>query len=260
MVGTEIVHIAVAPVEILDDNLIGNVAAILGKDFYNTRLLLAGKMPKLIAHFNSRGEAGEVAAKFKTLNLKPMIFEDAALRKLSESFFANLVEMDSGKITLRDHEKQSVTLTGENCFLMLKGIISTSRETAVTASKIKINVPLTVLSGGIPIVRRVQEQQKETTHREEYFLRIYSRDSADRNIEILQNDFDYSFLGSRMSFASSTNFNLLQNDIREHFPQMIFDDKLTRFSNPTVTSNTLNNIEVNCKLLFAWYQLNSLNQ
>ncbi len=255
MAGIEIVHVAVAPVENLNDILVGQVAVVLGKDLYNTRLLLAGKMPKIIAHFNSIQEAESLAGKLKELNLKPMVSGDAKLRNPSISFPACSIKFDPEKVIVYDHNGQSRMLTAENSFLMLRGIVSTSRELETVTFKTKISVPLTVMSGGIPIVRQVKEQQKETTHREEYFLRIYSSDSADQNVEILQNDFDFSFLGNRMVYSSMTNFNLLQSDLRQRFPRIIFDEKLTKFSNPTITSNTLNNIEVNCRLIYNWYKL-----
>ncbi len=141
---------------------------------------------------------------------------------------------------------------------MLKGIVSTSREIETTTTKTKINIPLTVMTGGIPIMRKVKEQNKGITFREEYFLRIYSRESAEHHIEILQNDFDYSTLGSQMGSSSLSNFNLLITNLIKLFPGAIFDDKLTKYANPNATSNTLSNVEVNCRLLYSFYRLTDL--
>ena len=48
----EILHVSIAPPHVLDTNLVKETAAIIDKDLYGTRLLLAGKIPRVIAHYN----------------------------------------------------------------------------------------------------------------------------------------------------------------------------------------------------------------
>jgi hypothetical protein len=118
----------------------------------------------------------------------------------------------------------------------------------------KLNIPLTALSGGIPIMRKVKENAKEVTLREEYFLRFYDGKSKEPIVEILQNDFDYSSLGSQMGSSSPVNFNILVTNIIKAFSHAIFDDKLTKYYAADSTSNTLNTVEVNCRLIVSFYE------
>ncbi|MBM3142898.1 MAG: hypothetical protein FJ005_07625 [Chloroflexi bacterium] len=53
MADYEVIHVAVAPPATLDANLVKSVAAVINKSPYDTRLLLAGEIPKIIAHYNS---------------------------------------------------------------------------------------------------------------------------------------------------------------------------------------------------------------
>ncbi|MBN1367747.1 MAG: hypothetical protein JW967_07460 [Dehalococcoidales bacterium] len=255
MAGTDIMHIAVAPVDNLEDSLISRVAVILGKDLYGTRLLLASKIPKVIAHYETREKAEAIARSFSELGLKPVVFADSELRRYSETYRPYSAELNRGEIIFSDHNDNKTVLKPEDAFLILKGIIHTSREMVTDTKKIKVDVPLTVMTGGIPIVRKVKDTKTTVLNREEYFIRIYKRDTADSHIEILQNDFDYSCLGEKMSLSSLSNFNLLLTRIIAIFPDMIFDDRLTKYSNPSVLSNTLNNVEVNCRLIHTFYIL-----
>jgi hypothetical protein len=45
-----IVHVALAPLDTPDESLVVKVAAIINKDVYGTRLLIAGKIPRFVAH------------------------------------------------------------------------------------------------------------------------------------------------------------------------------------------------------------------
>ncbi len=107
MVELTVVHVAVAPPDVLDNTLVGRVAVILGKDNYNTRLLLAGKIPKIIAHYNSLSQAEIAAKNLRELNLKAIVFEDSALRQPSESFRAYTAQFGSQEISFGDrcHQK-----------------------------------------------------------------------------------------------------------------------------------------------------------
>jgi hypothetical protein len=252
MAGTEIMHVTIAPVDNVEVPLISRVAVILGKDLYGTRLLLASKIPKVIAHYESKEKAEAIALSLKELGLKPKVFSDSDIRRISETFRSYTAQFGPNEITFHDHNNNQQVLKSEDAFLMLKGIVNTSREMETVTSKLKINVPLTIVSGGIPVMRQVKETNTAVVNREEYFIRIYKRDSADWHIEILQNDFDYSRIKNMMSLSSISNFNILLTRIIAAFPGMIYDDRLTKYSNPTVMSNTLNNVEVNCRLIHSF--------
>lgn len=53
MARNDIVHIAIAPPDMLEASIVKQVAAILNKDLYGTRLLLAGKIPRIVAHYQT---------------------------------------------------------------------------------------------------------------------------------------------------------------------------------------------------------------
>jgi hypothetical protein len=255
MAGTEIMHVAIAPVDNLDVPLISRVAVILGKDLYGTRLLLTCKIPKVIAHYDSKEQAEAIARSLRELKLKPLVFADSEFRRYAEGVRVYSAEFGPGESTFSDHGNSKVVLKPEDAFLLVKGIVSSSRDMETVTTKMKINIPLTALSGGIPIMRQVKETNTTVMKREEYFIRIYNRLSADRYIEILQNDFDYSCLGSQMSLSSASNFNMLLTRIIGTFPEAIYDDRLVKYSNPAIVSNTLNNVEVNCRLIHSCYTL-----
>ncbi len=254
MVGLEVIHIAIAPPDQLDAEFIGKVAAFIDKDSYNTRLLMAGKIPKIIAHSNSREQAESIAQNLRTLGLTVLVFEDTALRRQADCFRAYNAEFGQGEILFFNRSGQKIKMGTESTYLIIKGIISVHKETESTSTKMKLNVPLTALAGGIPIVRTVKESTKESSSREEYFLRFYDGKSDDPGAEIFQTDFNYSNLGSQKGSSSQVNFNILVANIIKAFPRAIIDDRLTKYRSTDSAANTLNTIEINCRLIYSFYR------
>ena len=103
MVANDIVHILVAPPDTLETNLVKEAAGILKKDPYETRLLLSGKIPKLIAHYPSTQEAELIAKRLKALGLVAVVCNDGELRKSPPTMFsAHALRLEDGEVTFWD--------------------------------------------------------------------------------------------------------------------------------------------------------------
>ena len=72
MESHEILHIAVAPPAIVEANLIKEVATIINIDLYTARYLLAGKIPRIIAHYQTVQTAESDAERLRNLGLKAL--------------------------------------------------------------------------------------------------------------------------------------------------------------------------------------------
>jgi len=254
MAVDEIMHVAVAPPDMLEANLIKEVAAIVKKDLYETRLMLVGKIPKIIAHYNNMQMAELAARSLKDLGLVAIVCENSKLRKLSHCFRAHTLKIGQKEVLFWDNVGQSITMESRNTFLILEGRIQAYMETGVTRTRTKLNLPVTILTGGIPVRHKVTEKTGDTYVQAECFLRLYDRKSLDPTIEILEYHCDYSFLEAEKDPFSITNFNTIVKKIRDIFPQAVFDDRLTEpheANLPFVTPR--DNIEINCKLIYLYH-------
>jgi hypothetical protein len=74
-------------------------------------------------------------------------------------------------------------------------------------------------------------------------------------VEILQRSFDYSSLGKKMALSSLENLNIVVTELRDRFPQAVFDGRLTeRFRVDLPFATPEDEIEINCKLVYLCYQ------
>ena len=83
----EIVHIAIVPPVHVEDNLIKEVSGIINHDLYGTRLLLAGKSPRIVAHYQTLQMAESVKLRLQSLGLVVILSRDFELRKAHSCVF-----------------------------------------------------------------------------------------------------------------------------------------------------------------------------
>jgi hypothetical protein len=76
MTGQRKMHIAINPPEVLETSLVKKVAAILNNDLYQTRLLLSGRIPKLVTHLNSEEAVESTVKKLSLLGLLVFVVDD----------------------------------------------------------------------------------------------------------------------------------------------------------------------------------------
>ncbi len=256
MVASDIVHVLVAPPDNIETNLVKQVAVIINKDPYETRLLLSGKIPKLIAHYQSTQEADLVAKRLKTLGLVAVVCSDMELHKSpSAGFRAHALRLGDRKVTFWNKAGQTKIMESKDVFLILRGKLQTLTDKEVTNTRMKFNLPVTLLTGGFPVWSKVKETTKNTLIEEGYFVRLYDRLSLEPVVEIFENYFDFSSLGSKIAPSSFTNLNSLIAELRNTFPRAVFDDRLVQPSGTSMSSATQwDDVELNCKLIYLYHQ------
>jgi hypothetical protein len=258
MTDSEEIHIAVAPPANLDANLVRSVATVINKSPFHTRLLLAGEVPKVIAHYDSMQIAESVIRNLRDLGLVAIACRDSELLQFPQTFKAKTLEFKEKEVLFRDSAGREKRIVENNIFLVLVGRIETSMEVETTKQKTKFSLSRTLLMGGIPIWRRVDE--KTTTHstQAECFARLYERKSPDPSVDILQHHMNYSSLGAKVAASSFTNFGTVVLRLRDVFPQAIFDNRLAKPSVLTTSSSQVREcIEINCKLIYLFHAVTS---
>jgi hypothetical protein len=258
MTDFEIIHIALAPPANLDADLVRSVANVINKSPSYTRLLLVGEVPKVIAHHDSMQIAESVVQKLRDLGLYAIAFKDSELRKFPQTFKAQILEFREKEVLFRDSAGREKRVVENDVFLILVGKKETSVEVETTKTRTKFSLTRTLLMGGIPVWRRVDEKAISESIESECFARLYDRKSSDPSVEILQKHMNYSFSGAKLAASSFANFNTVVERLREVFPQAIFDNRLAKHSVlATSSSQGWQDIEIDCKLIYLFHAMAS---
>ncbi|MFC2050921.1 hypothetical protein ACFLTN_07100 [Chloroflexota bacterium] len=255
MVEHEVLHVAITPPPMLDEELVKKVAAIVAKNLYETRLRLTGKIPKIIANYADMQMAESTARSLRELGLVVVVFTESELRKSPQIYRARTLKFDEQAAMFWDRSGQARRVESREVFLIISGRMQICTETEVTTTVKKLDVTRTLIFGGgiIPIAKKVKEKTTNKSFQTESFVRLYGRTSPESVVELLQHDFDYSLLGVEMASSSVANFNTTVNKIRDALPEAIFDDRLVKpFGVDMSSAIPQDDIEMNCKLIY-WY-------
>jgi hypothetical protein len=251
MSQSNIVHVAVVPPKSLDADVAKMVASLVNKEIFDTRLLLAGEIPRIIAHDTDIDRANSIARNIRDAGLVAFVCGDSELRNHSAGFVAHTVKPGEGEVLFRDKVGRESKVETGDIFLILKGRMRSHRREEISTTKIKINVPATVLMGGFPIMRRVTKKTGREALQLDDFVKIYDRRSPHPRIEMSQNHIDYAFLGPRLTSSVPANFPIVVAKLREWFPQAIFDERLTKpFKTDLPTASPREALEITCKLIY----------
>ena len=238
-------HVAIVPPEVLEPGLVKQAAGILDKDPYETRLLLAGKIPRIIAHYQTGELAEPVVRRLRSLGLVVILCTDSELARHSAAFRAHSLKFGDGEVTFSGEGSQQRIIKANDLFLILEGTMLTRSDKETTKTTKKFNLTATIITGGIPVWSKVKVKTGELSFQSEYFVRLYDKTSSDPVIEILQNELDYSFLGTKKASSCLANLQEVVKGLRQAFPAAIFDDNLTEpFTTPK------EDVEVPCKVIY----------
>jgi hypothetical protein len=245
------VYVAVAPPKTLSVDLLKRVASLVGKETVDTRLLLAGEIPRIIVSCPDADTADSIAQSLRDAGLVAFVCRDSELRNRPASFRAHTVRSGEREVMFGDRRGGEIKVEAGDAFLIIRGRIQSTAQEKTSTTKMKLNVPATVLTGGIPIMRRVTEKSAKEAFRAEDFVKIYDRRSFDPRVEMFQNHVDYNFLGPELTPSAPTNFEIVVTKLREWFPLAIFDERLTRrFTTDVPAAGRGEALEIHCKLIY----------
>ncbi|MBE3045946.1 hypothetical protein IMZ48_26085 [Candidatus Bathyarchaeota archaeon] len=251
MIPNDLVYVAVAPPKTLDGDLLKRVASLVGKEISDTRLLLVGEIPRIIASYPNTDTADSIAQSLREAGLVAFVCRDSELRNRSASFVARTAKSGDREVIFWDRRGGEVRVEAGDAFLIIRGRIQSATQEKTSTTKMKLNVAATVLTGGIPIMRRVTQKSTKESFQAEDFVRIFDRRSSDPRVEISQNHVDYTFLGPELTPSTPTNFKIVVTKLREWFPLAIFDERLTkRFKTDVPAAGLGEALKINCKLIY----------
>lgn len=245
------VYVAAAPPKTLSGDLLKKAASLIGKEIADTRLLLAGELPRVLASMPDSATAESTARGLREAGFAAFVCRDSDLRNRAESFLARMVIPAERAVTFRDRHGREVGIEKGDAFLIIRGKLRAAAPEEIPTTKRKLNVTATVLTGGLPIMRRVTKETPRESSQAEDFMAIYDRRSSDPRVEMSRSHMDYAFLGQELTPFALANFEIVAKKLREWLPPAIFDDRLSRhFKTDLPSAGPEEALEINRKLIY----------
>lgn len=206
------------------EKLIQALAGALGITAYEARQRMIGGGPAVVASFADPLLARALVKKLNQCGIDTLVVDATAVRSGTGRFIVRRFALGAWSLRIETTDGQRAEIPCEeiDLILQLTSIVGTYETKTVTERK--LNIGMTVLSGGIPITKKTNRREEVSTEEREKVMYLY----AGRRPPFVfsQNSMSYEGLGSAMKLSRELNFSHLMNELRRLCPGAVYDDRL----------------------------------
>lgn len=200
------------------------VAGPLGIMPFEARQRLVGGGPSVVATFAEERPARELAEKLDRTGVRTLVVDATALRMRMGVTVVRRFEFHHRDLKIASHTGGEESLPYEDMELILTGTSVVSFSDTKTVVEKKFSLGKTLLSGGIPMTKKVERQEEVFTEESEQVLYLYSHGRPTAIFTL--NGLSYDGFGAEMKMSRNLNFAHLVSQLRRHATTASFDDRL----------------------------------
>ena len=204
--------------------LVQALAAALGITAFEVRQRLIGGGPAVVARFADPHQAGTLAAKLRQCGVAAFVVDAAEVRGRGERFVVRRFELDAARLLVESIDGESAAIPYAEVELLLPAIGVTSQAETVTVTERKLSLGATIMTGGIPMMKKVERKEEVRAEEREKSLFLYA---GSRPVVVFrQNGMTYDGLGAAMKQSRELNFGHLTAELRRLAPAAAYDERL----------------------------------
>ena len=200
------------------------LAAILGVTVFEMRQRMMGDGPAVVASFADPHQAGSLAEKLRQCGVSTLVVDAAEARSRSGRFMVRRFELCGRRLSVEAVGGETAEIPFEEVALLFPAICIVGQSETVTVTERKLNIRATLLSGGIPMMKKVVRQEEVRAEEREKALFLYAGNSP--AVVFRQNGMTYDGLGGAMKASRELNFALLAGELRRLSANATHDDRL----------------------------------
>jgi hypothetical protein len=204
--------------------LVQTLAAAAGIMPYEMRQRMIGGGPSVVAGFADPQQARILAAKLNQGGVATLIIDSDAVRSSAGRLVVTRFELKEFSLRVETGDGQSAEIAYGDIKLLLTGTRILGQSETVTVTERKFSLGKTILSGGIPLTKKVERQEEVSSEERENILCLYSGDRPP--IVFRQSGMSYDGFGPAMKLTRELNFAYLRSELRRLCPAAGYDDRL----------------------------------
>ncbi len=203
--------------------LVRSLADALGVTVFEARQRVIGGGPAVVASFSDPGPAATLESKLAQQGIDALVLDAAACSSASR-FIVRRFELPESSLRIETGDGRSVKIPYSEIDVLLSGMsISGSVETR-TVTERQLSLGKTLLSGGIPMTKKVAHQEEVTAEQRRKFLYLYAGERLP--VVFSQDGMTYDGLGAAKKLSREQNFSHLISELRRLSPNTLYDDRL----------------------------------
>lgn len=228
--------------------LVQSVAAVLGMSPFEVRPRLLGEGPAVVGHFGDERQAARLAETLRQTGVSAFVLDSAETRSGGRHVVRRFT-LDSGALVVETAGGETIRTPLGSVRLLLPAIGISVQTESVTVTERKFSLGKTLLSGGIPLTKKVTRQEEVQTEEREKMLFVAAGDLP--LLVFRQNGMSYDGFGPAMKLSRELNFSHLIAELRRLCPGALYDDRLLQRAGQVRVLGPVVDPEVNLDLAAA---------
>lgn len=204
--------------------LVQALAGALGIIAFEARQRLFGGGPSVVASFADRSQAGELAEKVSRCGVRTLIVDAKAVRMRDGVLIVRRFVFERAGLKIETHTGHQETIPYAEMELFVTGTSVVGYNETQTVVEKKLDLGKTLLSGGIPMTKKVERQEVVSTEESEQRLYLYAHGRPATIFSL--HGINYDGFGAEMKLSRKLNFAHLISQLRLHAVGAAFDDRL----------------------------------
>jgi hypothetical protein len=200
------------------------LSAVLGITVFEARQRLIGGGPAVAASFADPRQAQALAAKLVQGGFATLVVDAAPTRSGTGHFVVRRFELGERSLRIESVDGQSAEIAYGEIDLLLSGTRIAGQTESITVTERKFSLGRTVLSGGLPLTKKVSRQEEVSTEERTKFLFLYADNRP--QVVLRQSGMTYDGFGAAMKMSRELNFAFLTSELRRLTPEAVYDDRL----------------------------------
>jgi hypothetical protein len=204
--------------------LIQALAGTLGITVFEARPRMIGGGPSVAGSFADPELAAALAQKLNQIGFATLVVDAASVRGRAGHFIVRRFELDERSLRIETGDGQRAEIPCAEIDLLLPGTSIVGYSETKTVTERKFSVGKTLLSGGIPLTKKIERQEEVATEERGKVLYLYAGKRPP--VFFSQNGMSYDGFGAAMKMSRELNFNHLVSELRRLSPGAGYDDRL----------------------------------
>ena len=204
--------------------LVQALAAVLGLTPFEVRPRLMGGGPAAVGRFASGREAAILAERLGRCGVATLVIDADEVRGRGGRLVVRRFELGEDALTVDGVDGRSARIPYGEIDILLPAMGITAQTEPVTVTERRLNVGATLLTGGIPVMKKVE--RKEEVQAEEREKSLFVHAGTGPALLLRQSGMTYEGLGPAMRPSRELNFAHLTAELRRLAPAAVWDERL----------------------------------
>jgi hypothetical protein len=204
--------------------LVQALAVALGVTAFEARPRLLGGGPSVVARFADPEQALALAEKLNQCGFTTLVIDYDAVRGRAGHLIVRRFELNELSLRIDAGDGQQADILYAEIDLLLPGTNIVGYAETKTVTERKLSLGKTILSGGIPMMKKTEHKEEVATEERVKVLYLYAGERPP--VFFSQNGMSYDGFGPAMKMSRELNFNHLVSELRRLSPKAVYDDRL----------------------------------